>query len=32
MDFAVLAEQRVKLKEIKKKDKYLVLTRELKKL
>ena len=31
MDFAILADHRVKLKECKKKDKYLDLTRELKK-
>ena len=30
MDFAILAEQRVKLKESEKKDKYLNLIRELK--
>ena len=32
VDFAVMADHRVKLKEIKKKDKYLDLARELKKL
>ena len=32
MDFAVLVDHRVKLKESEKKDKYLDLTRELKKL
>ena len=32
MDFAVLADHRIKLKECKKKDKYLDLARELKKL
>ena len=32
MDFAVLADHRVKLKESEKKDKYLNLTRELKKI
>ena len=32
MDFAVPADHRVKLKEIEKKDKYLDLSRELKKL
>ena len=32
VDFAVPADHRVKLKEIEKKDKYLDLTRELKKL
>ena len=31
VDFAVLAEHRVKLKESEKKDKYLALARELKK-
>ena len=32
VDFAVLADHRVKLKESEKKDKYLDLTKELKKL
>ena len=32
MDFAVLADHRIKLKENEKKDKYLDLARELKKL